>query len=93
MVNLAANCDVSIPDFKIVYKGKDIPMSDAYQIGYAYNILSTSEFIKDNYNFSDDICVKMAIDVRNTMDKYDLTESAAIKEVISKYKKYKEDFV
>lgn len=74
-------------EFKYEVKGITLGENEMRDIHQRYEILSTAEYILENWDFTEDEAMKLAYEVRRFMDKYDITESEALHRVVGNVKK------
>lgn len=71
---------------KIQYeiKGVTLDVYDLIKIHEYYQVACTAEYILDNYDVTEEKAMKLAADVREYMDKYNVVEDEAIVAIMSR---------
>ena len=72
--------------FEYKIKGITLNENEMRDIKQSYEILSTAEYILENYDLTGKDEMTLAYEIRRYMDKNDVTESEAIREILGEVK-------
>ncbi len=82
-INYGTKTQVDVVNNKIYYDGKEIDNEYGIEISNAYTRLNTASYLMDSFEFTDEVkAFRIADKVRTLMDDHNLSEDAAIGQVL-----------